>query len=123
MAHVEKALAESLILIGDYDRVKMHMDLVTALNDLYKRKNHDYGNSFAKQRLRDSNSILIRLYDKYLRLEQLLTTQEEAQVKDESIEDTFLDLANYCLMEVVERRISALASKEAADVCSLWYTG
>ena len=29
----------------------------------------------------------------------------KAEVKDESIEDTLLDLANYCLMEIVERRI------------------
>ena len=53
------------------ERVKKHMEVCTGLNNLYARKNHDYGNSFAQQRLRRKDSILVRLYDKYLRIEQL----------------------------------------------------
>ena len=30
---------------------------------------------------------------------------EKAKVSDESIEDTLLDLANYAVMELVERRV------------------
>lgn len=36
----------------------------------------------------------------------------KAEVKDESIEDTLLDLANYCLMEIVERKIDRNEGKE-----------
>ena len=93
------------------ERVKKHMEVVTGLNDLYARKNHDYSNSFAQQRLRRKESILVRLYDKYLRIEQLMNS--EAKVKDENIEDTLLDLANYCIMEVVERYIEKEAEYKA----------
>ena len=44
----------------------------------------------------------VRLQDKLNRLKTLI--RNEARVKDESIEDTLLDLANYAIMEVVERR-------------------
>ena len=36
-----------------------------------------------------------------LLIEQLILTDEQ-QVKDESLRDTLLDLANYCLMTVME---------------------
>ena len=103
------------------ERVKKHMKVSTGLNNLYARKNHDYGNSFAQQRLRRKDCILVRLYDKYLRIEQLMNS--EAKVKDESIEDTLLDLANYCIMEVVERTIEKEAEYKAnqqfAPVCGI----
>lgn len=103
------------------ERVERHLAVATGLNDLYARKNHDYGNSFAQQRLRRKDSILVRLYDKYLRIEQLMNS--EAKVKDESIEDTLLDLADYCIMEVVERAIEKEAEYKAnqhfAPVCGI----
>jgi hypothetical protein len=90
------------------DRIAKHLEIVTGLNELYARKNHDYGNSFAQQRLRREDSSL---YDKYLRIEQLM--ESEAKVADESIEDTLLDLANYAIMEVVERYIERVAEQQA----------
>ena len=88
------------------DKPMKHADICSFLNDTYKRKNHDYGDSFAQLRNRLPNAILTRLFDKYLRLETLLNgaTQE---VKDESINDTLMDMANYCIMELVERGIDA----------------
>ena len=68
----------------------------------YRKKNHDYGDSFAKVRDKFPNSVLIRLNDKLSRLEVLMGG-ETAQVKGESIDDTLLDMANYCLMELTER--------------------
>ena len=90
------------------DKSMKHADICSFLNDTYKRKNHDYGDSFAQLRNRLPNAILTRLFDKYLRLETLLNgaTQE---VKDESINDTLMDMANYCIMELVERGIDANA--------------
>ena len=118
---VIEAYKNALILgTSPEERVKKHMEVVTGLNNLYARKNHDYGNSFAQQRLRRKDSVLVRLYDKYLRIEQLMTS--EAKVKDESIEDTLLDLADYCIMEVVERSIEKEAEYKATQqftpVCS-----
>ena len=42
--------------------------------------------------------------DKMERIKTLLLNGERIQVADEKVDDTLLDLANYCLMEVVERR-------------------
>ena len=71
--------------------------------DTFKRKNHDYGDSYAKLRSRFPQSILIRLADKLNRIETLMTGT--ALVKDESIEDTLQDLSTYSVMELMERKI------------------
>ena len=42
----------------------------------------------------------IRLSDKLERLKRL--TKAEAEVKDESIRDTLIDLANYAIMTIME---------------------
>ena len=86
------------------EKVEIHAKICQSMTDLYERKNHDYGDSFAILRKELPNSILVRIYDKYQRLKTLLTGTDQ-KVKDESIEDTLIDLANYCIMELVERRI------------------
>jgi hypothetical protein len=48
-------------------------------------------------------SALTRISDKYNRICSLATLpDEERAVVDEAIEDTLLDMANYCLMTVIE---------------------
>ena len=86
------------------DKVKIHAEICDKLNKVYEAKNHDYGDSFARVREQYPQSINIRLWDKLLRLDQL-NSGVEAKVKDEMIEDTLLDMANYCIMEVIERYI------------------
>lgn len=81
----------------------IHWTICRDLHDTYKAKNADYGDSFAMVRNKYPNAILIRLNDKLNRLETLMNGVEQ-HVNDESIEDTLLDLANYCIMELVERR-------------------
>ena len=71
--------------------------------DLYRRKNADYGDSFAVLYERFGlKSVVIRLWDKVMRLETLCN--KEAGVKDESIDDTLIDIANYAVMTLAERR-------------------
>lgn len=73
----------------------------TELTELLVRKNHDYGDSFAKQYEKYGlMSALIRMDDKMRRLETLLGGTD-AQV-DESIKDSLLDLAGYALLASVE---------------------
>ncbi len=81
----------------------IHWTICQELFETYKAKNADYGNSFAQVREKYPNAILIRLNDKLNRLETLMNGAEQ-QVNDESVEDTLLDLANYCIMELVERK-------------------
>ena len=86
------------------DRIERHLEIVTELNKLYAEKNHDYGNSFGEtyQKL-GIISALTRISDKYNRLVSLATKpEEERKVKNESIQDTLLDLSNYCIMTVIE---------------------
>ena len=86
------------------NKIELHKTLCDQLNDIYSRKNADYGDSFAKVRKEVPNAILVRLMDKMERITTLLLNGERLQVADEKEDDTLLDLANYCLMEVVERR-------------------
>lgn len=83
------------------EKVKLRATLCSILNELYERKNHDYGDSFHKTWEEYGPMMLaIRLDDKLGRFKKL--TRDDAQVKDESVRDTLLDLANYAIMGVME---------------------
>lgn len=86
------------------DKIQMHLDICRELNEIFKRKNSDYGEAFAKLREEYPDAILFFIEVKFFRLKTLLSG-EKIQVKDESIENTLFDLANYCIMEGIERRI------------------
>lgn len=88
------------------DKIEMHKMLCNELNDTYNKKNHDYGDSFGKTfKLLGIISAVTRITDKYNRLVELSTKpEEERKVQDETIEDTLLDMANYCMMTVIELR-------------------
>ena len=86
------------------NKVQKHKDICKELNDVYTKKNHDYGDSFGEtfDKL-GIISAITRISDKYNRLVSLCTkSEEERKVKDESITDTLLDMANYCIMTVIE---------------------
>jgi hypothetical protein len=79
----------------------MHDAVLEEIRGIDIRKDHDYGSSFSNiyQKFGLLSSV-IRLNDKMSRLETLVS--KEAQVKDESIRDTLLDMANYCIKTIVE---------------------
>lgn len=74
----------SMWIITD-NKPALHEAICENLNTIYMQKNNDYGDSFAEMRKEYPNAILIRIHDKYARLKRLM------------------DLANYCIMELVER--------------------
>lgn len=80
--------------------VEKHKKVCSELNELYGRKNRDYGDSFHES-WEDYGLVVaaIRIGDKYSRLKSLLT--KEASVA-ESIRDTLLDMANYAIMSIME---------------------
>lgn len=85
--------------------------ITTQMFETYKKKNADYGSSFDD--LFDEfgmTSALIRMKDKYNRLKSI-TEKKDIQVKDESVEDTLLDLANYCILTVLKLRKDKHVSK------------
>lgn len=75
--------------------------IANGLTELYERKNSDYGNSFSKSYEEFGlTSPVIRLSDKVERLKTL--SKQEAQVKDESIQDTVMDIAVYAMLTLME---------------------
>lgn len=87
------------------DRLGIYQYLLNNLEETYEAKNNDYGNSVAGTYEKFGDiSFLVRITDKYNRLMTLCNPNApEQKVKDESIDDTILDLANYCLLWLVER--------------------
>lgn len=83
------------------DRSAEHAAVCKELTELYARKNHDYGDSFhiTFQKWGPTMSA-IRLEDKLQRFEKLI--RSDSEVKNESIRDTLIDLANYAIMTVME---------------------
>lgn len=72
-------------------------EATTAMADTFRRKNHDYGNSFFESLdKRGLVAALVRMEDKMNRLDSL--SKQEAMVADENLIDTLLDLANYSIM-------------------------
>jgi hypothetical protein len=90
----------------------MFYELLKKMGEIHDAKNHDYSEGakdpFSNFRMSENFGIpawkgcLVRISDKYSRITQLST--KEAKVKDESIEDTLIDLANYALICIILRR-------------------
>ncbi|MBA4510200.1 DUF1599 domain-containing protein [Clostridium sporogenes] len=83
------------------NKIETHKRICVDLNEIYKHKNHDYGDSFGETYKKlGIISAVTRITDKVNRLQSLCT--KEQKVKDESIEDTLKDLANYSIMTLIE---------------------
>lgn len=85
-------------------KYEIHAKICEELTQIYYNKNQDYGDSFAIVRAKVPDAIRVRLWDKMLRLDNLLSGSN-ALVQSETIEDTLKDMANYCLMELIERQL------------------
>lgn len=86
-------------------RLDIYEYILNGLEQTYKDKNNDYGNSVADTYEKFGDiSFLVRITDKYNRLLTLCNPNApEQKVKDEKINDTILDLANYYLLWLVEK--------------------
>ena len=93
-------------------KYEIHAKICEELTQIYYNKNQDYGDSFAIVRAKVPDAIRVRLWDKMLRLDNLLSGADTL-VQSETIEDTLKDMANYCLMELIERQLEK--EKDNAD--------
>lgn len=84
------------------DQYEKHKKICDTLNETYIQKNKAYGNSFTDtfEKL-GLISAVTRITDKYNRLVNL-ATHDDVNIGDESIKDTLLDMANYCIMTYME---------------------
>lgn len=103
------------------NKVDLHFDICQELNKIYEQKNHDYGDSFHETWKEEGFAMArIRLSDKLNRFKKLSKIieldNEDQMVKDESMQDTLLDLANYAIMTVMEMRIETEERKKCVGV-------
>lgn len=83
-------------------KVNAFEDVTLALRNLYDAKNRDYQDSFGVSFQKWGLPMTcIRLGDKLNRLESF-AQNNQMFVKDESVRDTLMDLANYAIMTLVE---------------------
>ena len=91
-----------------------HKKLCDLMHEIYIKKNSDYGNSFSDL-YDESGSIISELHirEKFNRFQQLSTN--ESQV-GESIEDTLMDMANYCLLTLLEiKKLNSYIDEEVVE--------
>lgn len=80
------------------DNIKKHMLIMNNIHETYINKNKAYGNSFDETCNNFGiTAAMVRMSDKWNRL-KTLTQDNKISCGDESIKDTLLDLANYCVM-------------------------
>lgn len=83
-------------------------NLQTILNELHNimiTKHEDYGpGNIARAPGGPMNGLMVRMYDKMARLEHLLYHRKGDTPNYESIEDTFIDLANYAIIGLLVQR-------------------
>lgn len=84
------------------NKKEIYKNLLKNMYTTYESKNSDYGDSFGKSVEKYGLiSALTRISDKFNRLENLILTKEN-KVGDETLLDTLLDMANYCIMTAIE---------------------
>ncbi len=71
-------------------------EITSKINNVLIKKNQKYGSSFFITRNKFKESLLIRLTDKILRLENLTKNND---LGNEYI-DTLIDIAGYCVLEI-----------------------
>lgn len=80
------------------DRIKKHEEICKRIHETYIQKNRAYGNSFdISCDQYGITAALVRMSDKWNRLNSL-ALNPDIPIGDESLKDTLLDLANYCIM-------------------------
>lgn len=91
-------------MLEPMDDIERYVSIVEKMQKTFISKNHDYGNSFATtwQEFGDKGPItgVAQISHKYHRLLNLaLGTKPQV---DESIDDTLMDMANYCILTLME---------------------
>ena len=83
-------------------KVQEFKDTVDKMTDIFISKNHDYGDSFSES-VKELGPIagFTVIMHKFNRLKNIIKGTHPL-VEGESMEDTLLDMANYCIMLKIE---------------------
>lgn len=82
--------------------VEQFKKIVKEMTELFEKKNSNYGNSFSK--LYDELGGISGLVPLYNKLHRATSLMKGDSNNFESLEDTFIDLANYAIMNLIELR-------------------
>jgi len=80
-----------------FNRVEQMTEVQKEALELFKKKNADYGDSFATY---GPIGVIVRMQDKINRLVSV-SKRNVSFVKDESLRDTLIDLHNYSAMAIM----------------------
>lgn len=100
-----KAMAEAgrktLEALEKKDYAPSFADILKEMQELYNKKNHDYGNSFSEtiQEFGFTPAIA-RINDKFKRVKKQVKNEE--MLVNESMRDNLMDIANYCVLTIIE---------------------
>lgn len=103
----------------NYDATKRHEEICKFIHeDIYIPKNTAYGDSFHK--LYEDLGIIsavTQITHKYNRLKNLAKEMNSGELKenDESIQDTLIDLANYCILTYMELEREKMSCHEDGE--------
>lgn len=91
---------QSAIETVSQNNAELFHKIITDLEQTYLAKNKDYGNSF-EESLNEFGEVagIVRIGDKFNRAKNL--SKNKANVADESKVDTYLDMANYNIMQAM----------------------
>lgn len=90
------------------EKVNLFKSITKEMADLYEKKNSDYGDSFGKMYNEYESygfglaSGTVPLSNKLERIKKLIFTEEN---NFESLEDSYIDLASYAVMNLLEFRL------------------
>lgn len=85
--------------------------LTNEMRHTFVDKNRDYGSSFADTiRKFGYPTAVARIHDKYMRVENMVLGQE--MMVNETMRDNLMDIANYCLLTVMELDRDKLQTKD-----------
>ena len=103
-----RIITEEELNMTDADRFKR---ITEWMAETFKAKNHDYGNAFAELFAEYGMEYpIIHLKEKLKRIDVL--SKQDGMVKQESINDSLMDCANYCILTLIE------LEKQKLGLCS-----
>lgn len=88
------------------DKPAVFRQITEKMAKTYEAKNHDYGDSFGNSMKEFGlTAAAVRMSDKIERIKSFAKmTPDQMKVKEESVQDTLLDLATYAVMTLIEMR-------------------
>lgn len=95
--------------------LELFTQITKEMNELFKKKNSNYGNSFSN--LYQKFGTLSGIVPLHNKLDRITSLVQGTENNFESIEDSLVDLATYSIMLLMEVRKEQQKSKVLANYC------